>query len=145
MSEPIGSVLKQNRESKRMTLGEVSRVTRISIPNLEAIEAGRFDELPGEVFTRGFLRSYAQAVGAQPNEILAKYTQSRRVRLVTPLPVASPVTAARKEGSRRFGIAIAFVLLLILFTLALSIVLKPRGRDVPPELSQASSGSFEIG
>ena len=121
-----------------MTLGEVSRVTRISIPNLEAIEHNRFDELPGEVFVRGFLRSYAQAVGVMPQEILAKYTQSRRVRLVTPLPVASTVKAARPTG-RRFGIAIAFVLLLILFTLALSIVLKPRGRDVPPELSQTDT------
>lgn len=130
----VGSILKKNREQKQMTLGEVSRVTRISIPSLEAIEHGRYDELPGEVFVRGFLRSYAQAVGVMPQEILAKYTQSRRVRMVTPLPVASPVKAAR-PGSRRFGIAIAFVLLLILFTLALSIVLKPRGKDVPPELS----------
>lgn len=135
MTTDVGSILKQSREQKQMTLGEVSRVTRISIPSLEALEHGRFDELPGEVFVRGFLRSYAQAVGVVPNEILAKYTQSRRVRLVTPLPVSSPVKAAR-SGNRRFGIAIAFVLLLILFTLALSIVLKPRGRDVPPELSQ---------
>jgi len=134
VTQPIGHILKQSREQKKMTLGEVARVTRISIPNLEAIEGNRFDELPGEVFTRGFLRSFAVAVGAQPNEILAKYTQSRRVRLVTPLPVTSPVKAS-KEKSRRFGIAIALVLLLILFTLALSIVLKPRGRDVPPELS----------
>jgi cytoskeletal protein RodZ len=138
----VGSILKNGRESKQMTLGEVSRVTRISIPNLEAIEHNRFDELPGEVFVRGFLRSYAQAVGVMPQEILAKYTQSRRVRLVTPLPVASTVKAAR-PGGRRFGIAIAFVLLLILFTLALSIVLKPRGRDVPPELSQNSCEGHE--
>ena len=135
----VGSILKNGRESKQMTLGEVSRVTRISIPNLEAIEHNRFDELPGEVFVRGFLRSYAQAVGVMPQEILAKYTQSRRVRMVTPLPVASPVKAARPT-SRRFGIAIAFVLLLILFTLALSIVLKPRGKDVPPELSFLDEG-----
>jgi hypothetical protein len=34
-------------------------------------------------------------------------------------------------------VAIAFVLLLILFTLALSFVLRPRGHDLPPELSRA--------
>jgi hypothetical protein len=55
--------------------------------------------------------------------------------MVTPLPVASPVQAAREGQGRRFGVAIALVVLLILFTLALSIVLKPRGRDMPPELS----------
>lgn len=141
--ESVGTLLKTQRENKRMTLGEVSRVTRVSIPNLEAIEAGRFDELPGEVFARGFLRSYAQAVGVAPAEVLAKYTQSRRVRLVTPLPVQSPVQAARANG-RRFGVAIAFVLLLILFTLALSIVLKPRGRDIPPELSSAEVATHAL-
>lgn len=133
----VGAILKTGRETKRMTLGELSRATRISIPNLEALEAGRFDDLPGEVFVRGFLKSYARAVGMSHDDVLARYTQSRRVHLVTPLPVSSPVTPTR-HASRRFGIAMAFVLLLILFTLALSIVLKPRGRDVPPELSQAS-------
>jgi hypothetical protein len=52
------------------------------------------------------------------------------------------VQAARKESRGRFGVAIAFVLLLILFTLAISIVLKPRGHDVPPELSSVSSGTL---
>jgi cytoskeletal protein RodZ len=123
-----------------MSVAELSRVTRIPVPALESIEADRFDGLPGEVFVRGFLKSYAQAVGVLPQEILARYTASRRVAFVTPLPVASPVQAARKESRGRFGIAVAFVLLLILFTLAISIVLKPRGHDVPPELSQAFAG-----
>jgi hypothetical protein len=47
-----------------------------------------------------------------------------------------PLTSAAKPArGRRVGVAIAFVLLLILFTLALSIVLKPRGNDMPQELS----------
>jgi cytoskeletal protein RodZ len=135
VTETVGSLLKQKRESRNMSVAEVSRVTRIPAATLESIEADRFDDLPGEVFVRGFLRSYAQAVGVVPQEALARYTASRRVAFVTPLPVASPVQAARKENRGRFGVAIAFVLLLILFTLAISIVLKPRGHDMPPELS----------
>jgi len=100
------------------------------------IEADQFDELPGEVFVRGFLKSYARAVGLPPEDVLARYTASRRVAWVTPLPLSSPSKPAR---GRRFGVAIAFVLLLILFTLALSIVLKPRGHDMPQELSRAPS------
>ena len=135
MNETIGSFLKHKRERKHLSLAEVARVTRIPAPTLVSIEGDRFDELPGEVFVRGFLKSYAQAVGVVPEEILARYTSSRRVAFVTPMPIASPVTAVRTGQGRRFGVAIAFVLLLILFTLALSIVLKPRGRDVPAELS----------
>lgn len=135
----VGSLLKRQREQKSMSVAEVARVTRIPVPTLNSIESDHFDDLPGEVFVRGFLKSYAQAVGILPAEVLARYTSSRRVAFVTPMPMASPVQNARQrqgEGQgRRFGVAIAFVVLLILFTLAMSIVLKPRGHDMPTELS----------
>jgi cytoskeletal protein RodZ len=132
----VGQHLRELREAKRMSVAEVSRTTRVPILSVERIEADRFDELPGEVFVRGFLRAYARAIGVAPDEVLAKYTASRRVAWETPLPITSPVRPAR---TRRFGVAIAFVLLLILFTLALSIVLRPRGDDMPQELSSAST------
>ncbi len=132
--DTVGTLLKHHRDLRQMSLAEVSRVTRIPAATLSSIEADRFDELPGEVFVKGFLKSYAIAVGAAPDEVLARYTSSRRVAIVTPLPVTSPVKAVR-EGGKRLGVAIALVVLLILFTLALSIVLKPRGHDIPPELS----------
>lgn len=124
-----------------MSVGEISRATRIPGHAIERIEADHFDDLPGEVFARGFLKAYARAVGLSADEVLARYTAARRVVSVDPLPVASPV---RRSGSRRFGVAIAFVLLLVLFTLALSIVLRPRGHDRPPELSHSgrSAPSF---
>jgi hypothetical protein len=73
-----------------------------------------------------------RAVGLEAEDVLARYTSSRKTAWVTPLPLSSPAKPAR---GKRFGMAIAFVLLLILFTLALSIVLKPRGDDMPQELS----------
>ncbi len=118
-----------------MSIGEVSRATRIPATALERIEADHFDDLPGEVFTRGFLKAYAAAVGLPPDDVLARYTAARRIVSVEPLPMATPVT---RSGTRRFGVAIAFVLLLLLFTLALSIVLRPRGHDRPSELSRAA-------
>lgn len=143
--ETLGSSLRRRREIRRIGLAELSRVTRIPSHALEAIEADRFDDLPGEVFVRGFLRAYAQAVGAPAEEILARYGASRSVAIATPLPVASPVHAARGPSTRRFGVAIAFVLLFLLLTLALSIVLKPRGRDIPSELSmRAETGASAV-
>lgn len=147
VSEPLGLYLRKQRERRGMSVAELSRVTRIPSTSLEAIEAERFDELPGEVFVRGFLTAYAQAVRVLPAEIVARYTQSRRIAYVTPLPMQTPLQAAREgQGGRRFGVAIAFVLLLILLSLALSIVLKPRGRDMPAELSHAAaSGVMPLG
>lgn len=140
VNETVGTFLKRNREGRLMSLAEVSRITRIPLHSLESIERDRFDDLPGEVFVRGFLKSYAKAVGVGPQDAVARYASGRRIHMVTPLPVASPVQATSEGQGRRFGVAIAFVLLLILFTLALSIVLKPRGRDMPPELSYGTTG-----
>jgi cytoskeletal protein RodZ len=132
--DSVGQILRQRREAKNMSIEEIARATRVPMSSVERIESDQFDELPGEVFVRGFLKSYARAVNLDPDEILARYTASRRIAWVTPLPIASP---SRPVRSRRYGVAIAFVLLLILFTLALSIVLKPRGDDMPQELSVA--------
>ena len=137
--EPVGQYLRRHREERQMSVEEIARSTRVPMDSVTRIEADQFDELPGEVFVRGFLKSYARAVGLAPEEVLARYTASRRVAWVTPLPIAAPAKPAR---SRRFGVAIAFVLLLILFTLALSIVLKPRGHDMPQELSAGARSSM---
>ncbi|HEY5145618.1 MAG TPA: helix-turn-helix transcriptional regulator [Polyangiaceae bacterium] len=146
VTEPLGQYLKTQRERRGISVAELARVTRIPASSLEAIEADRFDELPGEVFVRGFLGSYARAVRVLPAEVVARYMSSRRVAYVTPLPMQTPLQAAREgQGGRRFGVAIAFVLLLILLSLALSIVLKPRGRDMPAELSQAASRGMNVG
>ncbi|HTN92429.1 helix-turn-helix domain-containing protein [Sorangium sp. So ce1151] len=134
--ESIGRYLRRTREARAMSVEEVARATRIPVISIERIEADHFDDLPGEVFVRGFLKAYARAVSLPMEEVLARYTASRRIALVTPLPIAAP--ARRTQQSRRFGVAIAFVLLLILFTLALSIVLRPRGHDMPPELSEGT-------
>ncbi|MBI4706058.1 MAG: helix-turn-helix domain-containing protein [Deltaproteobacteria bacterium] len=128
----VGTYLRRRREARSMSMAEVARATRIPVRAIERIEADHFDDLPGEVFARGFLKAYASAVGLSPDEILARHTAARRIVSVEPLPAARPATGA---GTRRFGVAIAFVLLLLLFTLALSIVLRPRGDDRPTELS----------
>jgi len=138
--ESIGRYLRHAREARAMSVEEVSRATRIPVPSIERIEADHFDDLPGEVFVRGFLKAYARAVSLPVEEVLARYTASRRVALVTPMPIASPQGGTQ---GKRFGVAFAFVLLLILFTLALSIVMRPRGHDMPPELSQGETQQGE--
>lgn len=136
----VGQFLKEKREQRQMSVAEIARATRVPVSSVERIEADQFDELPAEVFVRGFLKSYARAVGVAEDEVLARYTSSRRTAWATPLPLS---TTAKPARGRRVGVAIAFVLLLILFTLALSIVLKPRGGEMPQELSQREHGRAE--
>ncbi|HLV64513.1 MAG TPA: helix-turn-helix domain-containing protein, partial [Polyangiaceae bacterium] len=116
----VGQYLREQREARGISIEEISRGTRVPVSSVERIESDRFDELPGEVFVRGFVKSYARALGLPADDVLARYTASRRVVTVTPLPLSN--SAPKPARGRRFGVAIAFVLLLILFTLALSIV-----------------------
>src|SRR5438034_9844393 len=80
----IGARLRHERELLGMSLEEVARATRIPAPSLERIESDRFDDLPGEVFVRGFLKSYARTVGLDADEALAQYSAARRVPYVAP-------------------------------------------------------------
>lgn len=134
--ESIGRHLRKERELRQVSLEEMAQTTRIPLKMLHRIEEDRFDELPGEVFARGFLRSYTRALGIDSDAVVGRYDESRREPEETapaPITVITP-----PERGRRFGIAIALVILLILFTLALSIVLKPRQRDTHIELSYNS-------
>ena len=101
-AETLGAYLRHHRRALSMSLAEVSRITRIPGASLEAIEGDRFDELPGEVFVRGFLRAYAQAIGLLPDDVLARYTSSRRIAYVTPLPMQT----RRAGGARGAGTAL---------------------------------------
>ena len=130
--DSLGTYLRHERQLKRISLEEIAQTTRIPLRMLQHIEDDHLDELPGEVFARGFLKSYARSVGLDDADVLARYGGRRDNDGGAPAPIS---TITPPEKGRRFGIAIAMVILLILFTLALSIVMRPRQRDTPIELS----------
>ncbi len=131
--ESLGRYLRNERELRQMSLEEIAQTTRIPLRMLQHIEQDQLDLLPGDVFTRGFLKSYARSVGLGADEVLARYGQRESVIDAAPAPITA---ITPPERGKRFGIAIALVILLILFTLALSIVLRPRERDRAIELSE---------
>ncbi len=133
-AEKVGRWLRHERELRQISLEELAQTTRIPLKMLQHLEEDRHELLPGEVFARGFVRSYARAVGIAESEAATRWAQARRPTSASATPIAA-ATITSPERSRRFGIAIALVILLILFTLALSIVLRPRHRDAPVQLS----------
>ena len=73
MVEDFGSYLKAERKLRGVTLEELHAKTKIPIHYLQALEKNQFNELPGEVFTRGYIRSFAGVIGANEDEILSAY------------------------------------------------------------------------
>lgn len=138
--ESLGHYLRHERELRQMSLEEIAQTTRIPIRMLQHLEDDDLERLPGEVFTRGFLKSYARSVGLSVDDVLARHGQRQSQPEIAPAPITA---ITPPETGRRFGIAIALVILLILFTLALSIVLRPRQRETPIELSSAPAATID--
>lgn len=74
-SESFGEYLKRERNMRGVTLEEISRSTNINIRFLESIENDMYEDLPAEIFVRGFLRSYAKCIGIDQNEVLLAYSE----------------------------------------------------------------------
>ncbi|MFA5777305.1 MAG: helix-turn-helix domain-containing protein [Parcubacteria group bacterium] len=75
----LGERLSKIRSEKRITLSEVSKSTRIQMKYLEYLESGRYEKLPVDVYVKGFLRSYAQYLGADENYFIKLYEREREI------------------------------------------------------------------
>ncbi len=75
MSSSLGEKLRTAREERGITLSEVAEQTRISPLYLEAIDSDNFKILPGGIFNKGFVRSYAKYVGVDEQEALREYSR----------------------------------------------------------------------
>jgi len=88
----VGAVLQASRLRLGDDLRFVSETLHIRFIYLEAIEAGRFDELPGPAYAIGFIRSYADYLGLDSEEVVRRYKAESASRsgspdLVFPVPI----------------------------------------------------------
>src|SRR5258708_33484156 len=72
----LGSKLKQAREARGVPLHEVEWATKIKAAYLEALEAEDFASIPGAVYARGFIRTYARYPGLDAEPLIADYNAS---------------------------------------------------------------------
>lgn len=93
----LGEELRQFRESKRITLLDVSSMTRISVSLLEAIEEGRFEVLP-PAYVRAMIREFAEYIGMDTGAVLRKYDLLRDDREKESKQVPEP-TLAKASGA----------------------------------------------
>jgi cytoskeletal protein RodZ len=70
----FGDRLRREREMRGITLEEITESTKISRRHLEALEGEHFDQLPGGVFNKGFVRAYARFLGIDGDQAVADYS-----------------------------------------------------------------------
>ena len=94
----FGLFLQTARIEKKLSIEALSAETRIRVEVLKHLESEEHEQLPNEVFVRGFIRSYAIAVGADLEEALERYSASRALRHVR----TDRKAAAQAKRSNRF-------------------------------------------
>lgn len=129
---PVGEILRRTRTYYGHTLEEVGSVLRIRPIQLEAIETGNLEQLPGRVYAIGFVRSYSEYLGLDGEKMVMLFkTQSvggkARPELQFPVPPSeSPVPQA--------SYVIAGVVMLILLVVGWALFFAPRETPdvIPP-------------
>jgi cytoskeleton protein RodZ len=107
----VGRLLRDQREARGLALSDVEKKLRIRRTHLEAIEEGRFDELPGAAYIPAFLRAYAAYVGLDPEKVLTAYHLAGPVPIKRPL--ALPADFPIVERRAPIGLAVLTVLLVV--------------------------------
>jgi cytoskeleton protein RodZ len=97
----LGAMLRECRETKGLSLDDLSRDTRISLRALLALEEDRFKDLPAPIFVRGFIQAYCRVVGEPPERALAFYdSASGAPRGPSAVPRSAALVQAPARRSR---------------------------------------------
>jgi cytoskeleton protein RodZ len=111
-SSPFGEHLKRERELRGVSLDEIAAATRIKTTFLEALENGRWDELPGGAFNRGFVRATAHFLGLDEEGMVAEYALETGGELQVKTPPQT--SGAMPRDYRPALVALASLLLLLI-------------------------------
>jgi cytoskeletal protein RodZ len=112
----VAQILKRRRQSLKLSLADVELATKIRGKYLVKLEAGDYDSLPNDIYTRGFVKNYAEFLGLDASEIEAQYLEERG-------GIEAPVMRLLKpEADRRLALTPKLLVLGISLLLAAGVV-----------------------
>lgn len=130
-----GAGLAAAREELNLTVSDVARHLKLSPAQVEALEEGAYERLPGRVFVRGFLRNYAKLLGVDPQPLLRRIEhempQPRAVREPPAAPEAVMPTGEQSRWPLYTGIAATIIVALAAYEF---------GFNSPPSSGNEGSG-----
>jgi hypothetical protein len=100
----LGAYLRSERERRDLALKTISESTKVSLPLLEGLESDDISRWPGGIFRRAFVRSYAEAVGLDPDDVYRRFERQHgpTAPVIAPDPAQPPaevVALAQAAGS----------------------------------------------
>lgn len=92
----VGEVLRAERERLQLTIHDIEEATSIRALYIESIENGNYDKLPGDVYTKGFIKNYATFLNLDAESLVKQFVEER-----TPEPTAEEITADDKNNANK--------------------------------------------
>ncbi|HWP45105.1 MAG TPA: helix-turn-helix domain-containing protein [Blastocatellia bacterium] len=152
----LGEELKRRREERGITLNDISEATRIGTRFLKAIESDSFSILPGGIYTRNFIRAFAEQVGMAEEEAMSLYHQQVTGQsaepgaqvsslkrpsqpLEPPLRRREPLTYGQGPSRTNWATIIIGVGIAVFLALILLAVVKKMEQETPSGESQTDS------
>jgi cytoskeleton protein RodZ len=114
-TQTLGQFLRQERELRDIPLDRVEQATRIRAAQLRAIEDDRLEALPAEAYARGFVRTYAEYLGLNGDDVVAIFNEqwNRSVYRAEPAPPQTPVSVARNRSTGVFSLWVGLACVLL--------------------------------
>ena len=142
--DDFGGRLRQARERRGVSLRQIAASTKISAAALEALERNDISKLPGGIFSRAFVRSYAVEVGLDPEqtvrEFLERFTQEPAPSEVSVAVEIPEQERAYQEQQRKAARTLTIAgLALVVIVVATFFILRNRGKQLPsvPQIATA--------
>jgi cytoskeleton protein RodZ len=121
--DDFGATLRQARERRGVSLKQIAAATKISVAALEGLERNDITRLPGGIFSRAFVRSYAVEVGLDPDKTIQQFVAS----FPNEVTVAAQAAAGRIEDNQAIEserrTAVTFLRLILVSVPAAGLVL----------------------
>jgi len=84
--QTFGQQLRRHRDKRRISLQTVAAETKVSAGFYKALENGECDRWPGGIYSRGFVRAYATAIGLDPEETVTRFAECYPEFAPAPVP-----------------------------------------------------------
>ncbi len=101
MTDKAGTLLRRTRETRGLSIEEVSQALKLSPRQIKAIEAEDFEDLGSATFARGFVRNYARHLGLDPAAVLAVLEKQTALPEIELREVEHTNVVLPREGARR--------------------------------------------
>ena len=139
----IGPALRKAREQRGKSIDEASRDTKIRVDYLHALERESFEAVGGDVYARGFLRSYSQYLGLDADKVLAAYAramgESEPTEIPEPLFYPDRPSSPLHPASRVRSWLIAGGVAIVLIVAAAALGMLSRSHTAPPSVGLPAS------